>query len=63
MYFAAIDNLTKAVDNFGPSLNKHLPSLLHLIKQRLDLSKDAKYKALIDAIIKNCGPTGRQIVG
>ena len=31
VYFAAVDNLKKAVENFGPSLNKHLPGLLHLI--------------------------------
>ena len=32
VYFAAVENLRKAVENFGPSLNKHLPGLLHLVR-------------------------------
>ena len=34
LYFAAIENLVRASDNFGPALNKHLPILLPLVAER-----------------------------
>ena len=34
VFFAAIENIKMASDNFGPALNKHLPIILALIKKR-----------------------------
>ena len=34
LYFAAIENLVRASDNFGPALNKNLPILLPLVAKR-----------------------------
>ena len=42
LYFAAIDNLVGASDNFGPALNKYLPVLLPLVAKRQDLANDQR---------------------
>mmetsp|Transcript_41814 Transcript_41814/g.55126 ORF Transcript_41814/g.55126 Transcript_41814/m.55126 type:complete len:92 (+) Transcript_41814:820-1095(+) len=55
LYFAAIDNLVKASDNFGPALNKHLPILLPLIAKRQDLANDERIQELKDVLCFNGG--------
>ena len=55
LYFAAIDNLVQASDNFGPALNKHMPVLLPLVAKRQDLANDDRIQRLIDAISFNGG--------
>lgn len=34
LYFAAIESLVNASDNYGPAINKHLPVLLPLVAKR-----------------------------
>ena len=46
IYFAAIDSVINASENFGPALNKHLPVILPLVAQRQDLSNDERILSL-----------------
>jgi hypothetical protein len=62
VYFSAIDNLKNAVTNFGPTLNKHLPSLLPLIAKRQDLASDDRISGLKEAILENCGDDARKLL-
>ena len=55
LYFAAIESLIDASDNFGPALNKHLPVLLPLIAKRQDLCSDERILRLRDALCFNGG--------
>lgn len=55
LYFAAIDSLVNASDNFGPAINKHLPILLPLIAKRQDLANDDRIGRLKDALCFNGG--------
>ena len=55
LYFAAIDNLVNASDNFGPALNKHLPVILPLVAKRQDLASDERIGRLKDALCFNGG--------
>jgi hypothetical protein len=41
LFYAALDNLIEASNNFGPALNKHLPVVLPLIRKRPDLTKNS----------------------
>ena len=54
-YFAAIENLVSASDNFGPAINKHLPILLPLVAKRQDLANDERIARLKDALLFNGG--------
>ena len=40
LFYAAIENLMEASENFGPALNKHLPVILPLMRKRQDLVKN-----------------------
>lgn len=42
LYYAAIDNLVSASDNFGPALNKHLPIILPMVAKRQDLANEER---------------------
>ena len=42
LYYAAIENLVNASDNFGPALNKHLPILLPMVAKRQDLANEER---------------------
>ena len=55
LYYAAIDNLVNASDNFGPALNKHLPILLPLVAKRQDMANDERIHRLKEALIFNGG--------
>lgn len=55
LYFAAIDSLVNASDNFGPALNKHLPILLPLVAKRQDLANDERISQLKDVLCFNGG--------
>lgn len=41
-YFAALENLINASDNFGPAINKHLPIILPMVAKRQDLANDER---------------------
>ena len=62
LYFAAIDNLVKASDNFGPAINKHLPVLLPLIAKRQDLADDARISQLKDVLCFNGGDDAEEMI-
>ena len=55
LYFAAIENLVNASDNFGPALNKHLPVLLPLVAKRQDLANDERIQRLKESLSFNGG--------
>ena len=62
LYFAAIDNLVKASDNFGPALNKHLPILLPLIAKRQDFASDDRISQLKDVLCFNGGDDAEAMI-
>ena len=62
LYFAAIDNLVKASDNFGPALNKHLPILLPLVAKRQDLANDERISQLKDILCFNGGDEAEAMI-
>ena len=62
LYFAAIDNLVNASDNFGPALNKHLPILLPLVAKRQDLANDERIHRLKDALTYNGGDEAEKML-
>jgi len=63
LFYAAIDNLIEASNNFGPALNKHLPVILPLIRKRPDLTKNsAQILHLIEALRGNGGTEAERII-
>lgn len=62
MYFAAIENIRMASDNFGPALNKHLPLMLAMIQKRQDLAAKERLTSLKEALLANGGHEARKIV-
>jgi hypothetical protein len=63
LFYAAVDNLIEASNNFGPALNKHLPVMLPLIRKRPDLTKNsAQVLHLIEALRGNGGVEAHRII-
>ena len=62
IYFAAIDSVINASENFGPALNKHLPVILPLVAQRQDLSNDERILSLQMALQENGGREGERML-
>ena len=62
LYFAAIENLVNASDNYGPAINKHLPILLPLVAKRQDLANDERIHRLKDILAFNGGDEAEQML-
>ena len=62
LYFAAIESLVNASDNYGPAINKHLPILLPLVAKRQDLANDERIHRLKDILAFNGGDEAEQML-
>lgn len=62
MFFAAIENIKMASDNFGPALNKHLPLMLSLICKKQDLASKERLSSLKQTLLANGGHEARTMI-
>ena len=62
LYFAAIESLRNASDNFGPALNKHLPVLLPMVAERSDLADDDRIAHLHFTLQDNGGDMAEEML-
>lgn len=62
VFFAAIENIKMASDNFGPALNKHLPIILALIRKRQDLASTERLQSLKETLLTNGGYEAKDFV-
>lgn len=62
LYFAALDSLRSASDNFGPALNKHLPVLLPMVAERGDLAGDDHIVDLHFTLLENGGTMAERML-
>jgi hypothetical protein len=62
VFFAAIENIKMASDNFGPAINKHLPILLGLIRKKQDLANKERLVSLKQTLLANGGHDARAMI-
>jgi hypothetical protein len=62
VFFAAIENIKMASDNFGPALNKHLPLILGLIRKKQDLANKERLVSLKETLLANGGNEARIMI-
>ena len=62
VFFAAIENIKMASDNFGPAMNKHLPIILGLIRKKQDLANKERLVSLKETLLANGGHDARAMI-
>jgi hypothetical protein len=62
VFFAAIENIKMASDNFGPAINKHLPIILGLIRKKQDLANKERLVSLKQTLLANGGHDARAMI-
>lgn len=62
VFFAAIENVKMASDNFGPALNKHLPIILALVKKRQDLAAKERLASFKQTLLTNGGNEAKVMI-
>ena len=62
VYFAAIENIRQASENFGPALNKHLHIILPLVQKRQDLASNERIGMLRAALLEFGGTEAEKML-
>ena len=62
IFLAAIESINNASGMFGPALNKHLPIILPLVKNKQDLASDERIHTLKQTLGHNGGTEAEELI-
>ena len=62
LFLAALDNIKQTSNNYGPALNRHLPSIINKVTKKKDLVSPELITEITEILLKNGGKQAEQVL-